>query len=272
MRILNLFLLKWRLVLLVTAVALVGQACSTVPVTNRRALNLVSAEQEMQLGISSFDQLKQETPISKDPALNALVQRVGAQIARAASNDMPGAQWEFVVFDSPEANAFCLPGGKVGIYTGILPITKTEAGLATVMGHEVAHAVAHHGAERMSRQMLMAGGQELVGSALAATSPQWQSAAMVAYGLGAQVGVELPFDRKQESEADHMGLIYMARAGYDPNEAVAFWQRFSAYNEQRGGGGTPAFLRTHPIDKVRIRQLQELMPQAEAEFARSALK
>jgi predicted Zn-dependent protease len=190
----------------------------------------------------------------------------------AASNDMPGAKWEFVVFESAEANAFCLPGGKVGIFTGILPVTKTEAGLATVMGHEVAHAVAHHGAERMSRQMVMAGGQELVGATLAATSPQWQSAALVAFGLGTQVGIELPFDRKQESEADHMGLIYMARAGYDPKEAVAFWQRFSDYNEQRGGSSTPAFLRTHPVDEVRIRRLQELMPQAEAEFARSVLR
>lgn len=249
------------------------QGCSTVPVTGRRSLNLVSSEQEMQLGISSFDQLKKETPISRDAALNAMVERVGKRIAQVAQADMPDAQWEFVVFDSQEANAFCLPGGKVGVYKGILPITKTEAGLATVIGHEIAHATAHHGTERMSRQMLLQGGQQLVGTAVSASNyAQWQNVLLLGYGLGAKVGVELPFDRKQESEADHIGLVYMARAGYDPNEAVGFWQRFMEFNAQAGGGGTPAFLRTHPVDEVRIRQLKEWMPQALAEFTKSPLR
>jgi metalloendopeptidase OMA1, mitochondrial len=204
--------------------------------------------------------------------MNALVQRVGRQIARVADKDMPNAQWEFVVFESKEANAFCLPGGKVGVYSGILPITKSDAGLATVIGHEVAHAVARHGGERMSQAMVMQTGQQVVGSALSASDPRWQSVAMLAYGLGAKVGVELPFDRKQESEADHIGLVYMARAGYDPQEAVAFWQRFAQFNAQQGSGGVPAFLRTHPVDEVRIQQLREWMPQAEAEFRKSALR
>ena len=183
--------------------------------------------------------------------------RVGKRIAAVATKDMPNAQWEFVVFDSPEANAFCLPGGKVGVYTGILPITQTEAGLATVLGHEIAHATAHHGAERMSEAMLMQAGGQAVGSAISAYDPSWQQAAMVAYGVGTKVGRELPHDRKQESEADHIGLVYMARAGYDPKEAVAFWQRFMAFSKQQGGASTPAFLRTHPLDEVRIRQLQK---------------
>jgi predicted Zn-dependent protease len=266
------YLRRGTIIIIGLAAFVLVQGCTTVPVTGRKGINLVSSEQEMQLGLSSFDQLKKETPISRDPAINALVQKVGKQIARVADKDMPNAQWEFVVFESKEANAFCLPGGKVGIYTGILPITKTEAGLATVMGHEVAHAVAHHGAERMSHAMLMQTGQQVLGTTLSTADPRYQSAAMLAYGLGSKVGIELPFDRKQESEADRIGLVYMARAGYDPKEAIGFWQRFSEYNKQQGGGGTPAFLRTHPVDEVRIRQLQEWLPEAQAAFVKSPLQ
>lgn len=244
--------------------------CSTVPVTGRHQLTLISASQEMELGLSSFEQLKKETPINKDPALNAMVQRVGKQIARVASPDMPNATWEFVVFESQEANAFCLPGGKVGIYTGILPITKTEAGLATVIGHEVAHATARHGGERISQAMLMQTGGQVLSTAVSAADPTWQSITQIAYGVGTKVGIELPHSRSQESEADHIGLIYMARAGYDPNEAVAFWQRFQSYTHQAGGTGGPSFLRTHPLDETRIRQLRELMPNAEIEFRKTA--
>jgi len=242
--------------------------CSTVPVTGRSQLNLISSAEEMKLGLTSFEQMKKETKISTDPAANALVQKVGKRIAAVAGPDMPNAQWEFVVFDSKEANAFCLPGGKVGIYTGILPVTKNEAGLATVIGHEVAHAVARHGAERMSEAMLMQTGGSLLGTGMQAadTDPRWQAAATVAFGLGTQVGRELPHSRSQESEADQIGLIYMARAGYDPEAAVDFWRRFAEFNQQQGGSVTPAFLRTHPTDETRIRQLQEWMPKARAEF------
>ncbi len=252
-----------------------GTGCSTVPLTGRSQLNLVSASQEMQLGLSSFDQLKKETPISSDQAANALLQRVGKRIAAVASKDMPNAQWEFVVFESPEANAFCLPGGKVGIYTGILSVTKDEAGLATVIGHEVAHAVARHGAERMSEAMVMQTGGQMLGAGLSAADPKWQQITMLAYGAGTKLGRELPHSRAQESEADHIGLMYMARAGYDPKEAVNFWKRFSDHNQQQGGGGNgflARFLSTHPVDSVRIQQLQELMPKAEAEFARSTTR
>jgi predicted Zn-dependent protease len=242
-------------------------ACTTVPVTGRRELNIVSSDQEMQLGFSSFDQLKKETPINHDPALNALVQRVGRRVVDVAGKDLPKAQWEFVVFESKEANAFCLPGGKVGVYTGILPITKTEAGLATVLGHEIGHAVAHHGASRMSQAMLAQGVGQAAGGALASTSyAQYQGVFNSVYGIGTKIGLELPYDRLQESEADHIGLVYLARAGYEPSEAIAFWQRFSAYNNQGGAASTPVFLRTHPLDETRIKQLQQWMPEAQAQF------
>jgi predicted Zn-dependent protease len=202
-----------------------------------------------------------------------MVQRVGQRIAAVAGKDMANAQWEFVVFESKEANAFCLPGGKVGVYTGLLPITKDDAGLATVIGHEVGHAVAHHGAERMSEAMVMQEGGQLVGSALASKGTTAQQAALIAYGVGAKGLRELPHDRKQESEADHIGLIYMARAGYDPKEAIAFWQRFMEYNRQQSSGKTPGmfakYLSTHPLDEVRIADLKKLLPEADAEFAKT---
>lgn len=248
---------------LVCEILLAG--CSTVPVTGRHGLNLMSSGEEMQLGLSSFDQLKTNTPISHDPAANAMLQRVGQRIAQVASKDMPNAQWEFVVFESKEANAFCLPGGKVGVYTGLLPIAQNDAGLATVIGHEVGHAVAHHGAERMSEAMVIQMGGQVVGSAASAYNPNWQQAALLAYGATTKLGRELPHSRAQESEADHIGVVYMARAGYDPKEAVAFWQRFMAYNGQQGGSQTPSFLRTHPLDEVRIRQLQQWLPEAESQ-------
>jgi predicted Zn-dependent protease len=245
--------------------AMILSGCDTVPVTGRTQINLMSTGEEAQLGLTSFNQLKKDTPISHDPAANALVQKVGHRIAGVADKDMPGAQWEFVVFESKEANAFCLPGGKVGVYTGILPITKDEAGLATVIGHEVGHAVARHGGERMTQAMGLQLGGEILGTSLSQSDPRLQAAAMAAYGVTSQVGVELPHSRAQESEADHIGLIYMARAGYDPRQAVVFWQRFADYNKQQGGN-TPAFLRTHPTDDKRIQQLQVWLPDALAQY------
>jgi predicted Zn-dependent protease len=259
------FLRRILLCGLVAALTVMFSGCTTVPVTGRKQFNLLSTGQEMELGLTSFDQLKKETPISKDAAVNALVQKVGKRIAAVAQPDMPEAQWEFVVFDSKEANAFCLPGGKVGIYTGILPITKDEAGLATVIGHEVAHAVARHGGERVSEAMVIQTGGQLLDVGLVSADPRWQGVAQLAYGVTTQVGVALPHSRGQDSEADEIGLIYMARAGYDPEAAVGFWQRFGALSAQQGSS-TPAFLRTHPTDETRVRQLQALMPRAKAEY------
>src|SRR5258706_7995305 len=160
----------WLVVIVLSGWLLVG--CTTVPVTGRRELNLVSSGDEMQLGLSSFDQLKKDTPVSHDPTINAMVQRVGKRIAEVAAKDMANAQWEFVVFDSKEANAFCLPGGKVGVYTGLLPITKTDSGLATVLGHEIGHAVAHHGASRMSQQELTQAFGQALDSSMSASDPR----------------------------------------------------------------------------------------------------
>jgi predicted Zn-dependent protease len=244
------------------AAAALAASCTTVPETGRSQFNILSPSEEMQLGFSSFEQLKKEVPVSRDAAANALLQRVGRRIAAVAT--LPGAQWEFVVFESKEANAFCLPGGKVGVYTGILPITHDEAGLATVIGHEVAHAVARHGGERVSTAL----GLQAVGTVLGAMTAggPYGAAISQAYGLGAQLGVALPHSRAQESEADHIGLLYMARAGYDPEAAIGFWQRFAEFNRRSGGRETPWFLRTHPLDETRIAQIRALMPQAKAQF------
>ena len=261
-------------VIFVSAWLLVA-GCTTAPVTGRSQLNLVSAGDEMKLGLTSFEELKSTTPVSKDPKANAMVQRVGKRIAEAAKNDLPNAQWEFVVFDSKEANAFCLPGGKVGVYAGLLQIANDDASLATVIGHEVGHATAHHGAERMSEAMAMQGLGELLGSAITSTNQLVQTAFPLAYGGVTKYGRALPHSRKQELEADHMGMIYMARAGYDPKKAVDFWERFAAYSKEHGGGSESfwsKFLSDHPIDSVRIAELNKLLPEAEAEFQKSKIR
>ena len=246
--------------------------CSTAPVTGRKQLSLVSSDQTTQMGLTEFDKMKQATPIDADPADNAMVQRVAKRIAAVAGKDMPNAQWEFVVFKSAEANAFCLPGGKVGVYSGILPIAKNDEGLATVLGHEIAHAAAHHGDERMSQAVVAQEGQQLLGAAAGKTSQTTQQLLALAYGAGSQVGVMLPFSRKQESEADHIGLIYMARAGYNPQAAIDFWTRFADYSKLQGGGAKFAFLSDHPVDSVRIEQLKKWLPEAETAFAQSHTK
>lgn len=246
------------------AVLLAG--CYTVPETGRKSFNFMSEGEEMQLGFSEFEKMKKEVPLSKDAAATALVERVGRRIAAVAQPDMPNAQWEFVVFESKEANAFCLPGGKVGVYTGILPITRDEAGLATVIGHEVAHAVARHGGSRMSTAVALQTAGGVAGSVLGATKyANWGPAFSQVYGVGSQVGVALPHSRLQESEADRIGLRYMARAGYDPEAAIGFWQRFAEFNRQSGGGETPWFLRTHPVDETRIQQIRDWLPEARAQ-------
>lgn len=249
---------------LFAATLILLSGCQMVPETGRRQLILLSTSQEMQLGLSSFEKIKKETPRSRDRQAQAMVERVGRRIASVAQ--LPGANWEFVLFESEQANAFCLPGGKVGIYSGILPITKNEEGLATVIGHEIAHAVARHGAERMSEGMLWQFGGKILGGSITEYDEKTQAMIMVAYGVGSKVGRQLPHSRSQESEADRIGLIYMARAGYDPGSAVGFWQRFQDFNQQGRGGSTPWFLRTHPLDEVRIQRIQQWLPEARAEY------
>ena len=235
--------------------------CATEPVTGRKQFLVTGASQEVALGLSAFETLKKETPLSKDVTQRALLEKVGRRIA--AVSGMTGAQWEFVLFESPQANAFCLPGGKVGVYTGILPVTRDEAGLATVIGHEVAHALARHGGERMS----VAKGLELAGilGGQAMSQSEYGPYFQQLYAPVSQVAVALPHSRAQESSADEIGLVLMARAGYDPAAAVGFWERFAAHNRS-SGGQTPWFLRTHPLDQQRIARIQQLLPKAKAEF------
>jgi predicted Zn-dependent protease len=252
-----------RLVLTAVVISFLS-GCVANPETGRRQLLLVPESEMTQLGVNSFNEMKKEIPISKDANANELVQRVGKRISSVVN--LPGAQWEFVVFDSKEANAFCLPGGKIGIYTGILPITKDDAGLAAVMGHEVAHATLQHGRERMSEGIATQMVGQGLGAAVNAADPRWTGAFNQLYAPISQVGVALPHSRTQESEADWRGLIYMAKAGYDPEAAVAFWERFAAFNKQAGGGGTPWFLRTHPLDEKRIQDLKRRMAEAKAQL------
>lgn len=238
-------------------------ACATVPETGRSQLIFLSESQEAQLGLEAYQEVLKDKKISKDPEANAMVRRVGERIARASGKSY---DWEFTVIDEPKTiNAFALPGGKVAVYTGILPVAETDAGLATVMGHEVAHATARHGAERMSQaqvtQLAVLGG----GLALGGGDPQRTKAVVGALGAGAAIGVILPFSRKQESEADRIGLRYMARAGYEPEAAITFWERMEAVSRERGGR-PPEFLSTHPSGETRIAQIRGWLPEARAEF------
>jgi predicted Zn-dependent protease len=248
------------------AIALVASGCATVPETGRSQLVLVDADELRRLSMSEWQNLKANTPISTDPDQNALVQNAGWRIAAVAP--VKNADWEFVVFDEPEVlNAFALPGGKVGVYSGLFTMTQNEPGLATVLGHEVAHVVANHGAERVSHGLLV----ELGGVALSVAAGSNPSATsqliQAAYGIGTSVGVMLPYSRKHELEADQIGLMFMARAGYDPKEAVAFWQRFA--ESKAGSGQPPEFLSTHPVDEKRISELQRHLPKAEEEYERA---
>jgi predicted Zn-dependent protease len=243
-------------------------SCATAPETGRRQLILMDTAQEAQMGLQTFNKLKQQKPQVTSGKDADMVRRVGRRIAKVAP--VEHAQWEFVLFEDDTPNAFALPGGKVGVNTGILKVTQNEAGLATVIGHEIAHVTARHGAERASQTIGLQVLGAIADAALAQGAPGARQGLMQAYGLGAQVGVLLPYSRVHELEADELGMLYMARAGYDPKEAIAFWQRFADYNREEGGGKPPEFLSTHPVDARRIAELKALLPRAEAEYARSS--
>jgi predicted Zn-dependent protease len=212
----------------------------------------------MSLGLKAYQETLKKEKVSTDPKINSMVKRVGTRIAAVANK--PGYAWEFTVIDNAKTvNAFALPGGKVAIYTGILPYTQTEAGLAFVIAHEVGHAIARHGGERMSEQLLLQLGQQGLNIAIASKSPAAIEAINTGYGLASTVGVILPFSRKMEYEADRIGLILMAKAGYDPREAPGFFERMMKSSKQ---AAPPEFLSTHPADQQRIRQLHALIPEA----------
>jgi predicted Zn-dependent protease len=235
--------------------------------SGKSAFILTSVSQEASLGAQSFTQIKSGGRVSRDPVANAQVQRVANNLIKVIN--MPDTQWEVVVFDDPTPNAFALPGGKIGVNTGILPLTVNDAGLAAVIGHELAHVKFRHGGQRMTRDMGIQYGSAAVGALLDFKNVQNRDMVMGALGVGAQVGLTLPFSRGDESEADHYGLIYMARAGYDPREAVGFWQRMEDYSK-KSGNKTSGLLSTHPSDAARVKQIQQWLPEAEAVHQQTA--
>jgi len=241
--------------------------CSTVPLTGRSQLNLIPSGEMLSISYQQYDQFLSENILSSNTANTEMVKRVGQNVQHAVETYMAqnnlidrleGYKWEFNLVDDEQVNAWCMPGGKVVVYTGILPVTKNETGLAVVLGHEIAHAIAEHGNERMSQGML----QQLGGVALSvALKDEPETTRIIfytAYGVGTTVGVLLPFSRTQESEADHLGLIFMAMAGYDPHNALDFWQRM----KEEGGQSPPEFLSTHPNYDTRIENIKEWMPEA----------
>ncbi len=210
------------------------------------------------MGLQSYQEVLKKSKISTDPAMNDLVRRVGTRIAAATGRS--NYQWDFKVIEEQQANAFCLPGGKVAVYTGILPITKDEAGLAVVLGHEVSHAIARHGAERVSQNLLVEVGLAGTMAALSKGDPKTVQNVGALLGAGASVGLLLPWGRAQESEADHLGLIYMAKAGYDPHVARDLWLRMA--EASKGSGRPPEFLSTHPAEATRVKQIEGWIPEA----------
>ncbi len=242
------------LLLLLAVVA----GCAMVPYTRRSQLVLLSEAQEVNLGAAAYEQILGKAEVVRDPEVKAVMERVGRRIARAAAK--PDYEWQFAVIDDPkQRNAFALPGGKVGVYTGLFPVAEDEAGLAVVIGHEVAHALARHGAERMSQGILLQLGAIGLSAAIGDSSPATREAIFQAYGLGAQVGVLLPFGRSQEAEADRIGMILTALAGYDPSAALALWERMEA----RAGDKTPPeFLSTHPSYDTRRQNIRAWLPEA----------
>ncbi len=232
-------------------------ACAKAPITNRTQFIILPQAFEMQLGASAYLSMLETEKISPNRHYAQAVRRVGRRIA--AVSHTPNLRWRYTVFDDDrQVNAFAFPGGKIGVYTGMIPVAKTDAGLATVMAHEVAHATARHGGERMTLGILLEMGSAALASAMKKKDKKTTGRVLAAYGVGTALVVALPFSRKQEGEADRIGLIYMAKAGYDPREAVAFWERMGA----AGRGAPPEFLSTHPGYRTRIKNLRKWMPEA----------
>jgi predicted Zn-dependent protease len=243
-------------------------ACTRNPVTHRREFDLVPNSEVLSLSSTSYKDVLSKSKLSGNAEQTAMVKRVGTRIAAAVTDylqknnlqkELEGYSWEFNLVEDPQVNAWCMPGGKVVVYTGILPVTQNEEGLAVVLGHEISHAIAKHGNERMSQGLVTQLGGAALQVALSSKPAATQNLFLAAYGAGSQVGVALPFSRMQESEADKMGLIFMAMAGYNPETALSFWQRMAA---QSKGGNGPAILSDHPADAQRISDIQKNLPEA----------
>jgi metalloendopeptidase OMA1, mitochondrial len=236
-----------------------------VPMTGRKQLVDMTRDQEAALGLESYQQVLSENQVvPSGPEVDA-IRGIGARLAKASAEMGANFDWQFNLLQSDQVNAFCLPGGKIAVYSGILPIAANADGLAAVMGHEIAHALARHGAERMAHEKLMQVGQMAAGVALGNMDPGAQRMVLGVLGAGAQYGVLLPFSRNHESEADHIGLVLMARACFNPEEAVHLWERMG----EASSGQPPEFASTHPSHETRIQQLQAWMPEALAEKAKN---
>jgi predicted Zn-dependent protease len=253
----------FRIFILSTAFLLT--ACATTPISGRQALNLIPKSQEIAFGKQAYQKALKDQKDSEDAHLNQVLRLVGNRIAEVS--DMPKLDWEFRLIESKDKNAFALPGGKVAVYTGMLEICKNEAGLATVLSHEIAHVIARHGAQRMSQQLLLTGA--MIGANISLQSNTQRGIIMSALGLGVLYGIKLPFSRGDEGEADQIGLVYMAKAGYDPEEAIRFWQRFSL---AKGNSEPPEWASTHPADKTRVKGLKTYLSRAKYSYQNIKLK
>ena len=251
---------KYRIIFFLSIIFLFA-SCREAPVTERKQLILVPESSEMRLGEDAFRKLIKQSKLSKNQAIVDMVKKVGNRIAKASNRD--NYKWEFIVIeDDSTVNAFCLPGGKIGIYTGILPYTKDDKGLAAVIGHEVGHAMARHGAERMSTALLAQTGQIALNLIVDTENPMVLEALNRAYGLGTKVGLMLPFSRKQELEADRIGVGLMEKAGYDPIAVIEFWKRMK---QGRKGQQPLVYLSTHPLDDQRIAEIEKILRNQQAQ-------
>ena len=250
---------------LATALILLS-SCGSVPLTGRKQILLVSDQEVLSSSLTQYSEYIKSAPLSTNTKGKAMVTRVGKLIAAATEEylkanglaaEVSNFAWEFNLVKDDQVNAFCMPGGKIVVYEGLLNLVSSDDELAVVVGHEVAHAVAKHSNERMSQQLMAQYGAQILNQALSKKSEAIQQAGNTIYGLGAQYGVTLPFSRKHETEADYMGLIFMTMAGYDPNVAITFWQKMSA----NSGAQVPEFMSTHPSDATRINDIQKILPE-----------
>lgn len=261
--------MKIKNLILGIGLLLIVNGCATNPFTGQRTLALVSNAELFPMSFQTYNSFLSEHKVINNTSESRQVKEIGRKIADAAEkylrangygNYLSDYQWEYNLVDDPQINAWCMPGGKIVVYTGILPIAKTEAGLAAIMGHEVAHALANHGQQRMSADQIQQLGA-VVGNLALASKPENQEIFNMAYGVGSTVGVMLPFNRSHEAEADRIGLLLMAIAGYEPIEAVHLWERMQAQET----GATPEFLSTHPSSSTRIKNIKEWAPSAKEE-------
>ena len=257
-----------KLIGLLVCALLLLSGCGSVPVTGRKQMLLVSDSEVLTSSLTQYSEYMKSAPLSTDAKGKAMVTRVGKKIAAATekylnenglANEVKNFAWEFNLVKNNQMNAFCMPGGKIVVYEGLLKLVSSDDELAVVVGHEVAHAVAKHSNERISQQLLTQYGAQVLNEALSNKSARIQQIGNTVYGLGAQYGVTLPFSRKHESEADYMGLIFMTMAGYNPNVAITFWQKMST----SGGASVPEFMSTHPSDATRINDIKKYLPELE---------